>query len=438
MTTTPSLAEGLAINRISSQINGVPSRLRQAKSRRGSVLGLMAILLPVLAVIAAMCVNLSHIQVTRTELMVASDAAARAGGRAFSESQDVNVAKNTAVSLAAMNTVNGRPLRLASGDSANEIEFGTTTQPDGPRGRFVFQKLPTSQVQNQALIASAVRVVGKRLDDSLSGNVDLAIPGVLNTSDFQTQQDAVAMQVDRDISLVLDRSGSMEWRTFDWPSGRSPWYRSVMDAAVQAGLLYRSRGNYYYSSGVSSDDYQTWVWEEHYELGPAPSSPWEDLLGAVDAFLNVLDDTIQDEQVSISSYASSGSRDSWLGTDFGAVRATANGLNTGGATAIGMGMQQGITTLTHSTARPYASKTMVVMSDGVHNRGISPVDVAQSLAGSYNLTIHTVTFGRGADQSRMQQVASIGQGNHYHADSGAELTAVFEEIANNLPTILTD
>jgi hypothetical protein len=37
----------------------------------------------------------------------------------------------------------------------------------------------------------------------------------------------------------------------------------------------------------------------------------------------------------------------------------------------------------------------------------------------------------------MQQVASIGGGKHYHAATGDQLIAIFEEIANNLPTILT-
>jgi Ca-activated chloride channel family protein len=37
----------------------------------------------------------------------------------------------------------------------------------------------------------------------------------------------------------------------------------------------------------------------------------------------------------------------------------------------------------------------------------------------------------------MKSVADIGGGKHYHAATGAELVAIFEEIANNLPTIFT-
>ena len=77
------------------------------------------------------------------------------------------------------------------------------------------------------------------------------------------------------------------------------------------------------------------------------------------------------------------------------------------------------------------------MTDGVHNTGIDPETAAQNIVGSYDVIIHTVTFGQGADQTKMSDVASIGGGAHYHADDGNELKDVFEEIANNLPTIVT-
>ena len=121
-----------------------PTAARAARVRRGSVMGLMAVLLPVLAILAAFCINAAQMQLTRTELMVATDAAARAGGRAFSEVQTVSAAKTAAVTTAALNTVNGEPLQLQSEDGANEIEFGRTNQPDGVLGRYYFEKIPTS------------------------------------------------------------------------------------------------------------------------------------------------------------------------------------------------------------------------------------------------------------------------------------------------------
>lgn len=400
-------------------------------------MGLMAVLLPVLAILAAFCINLAQIQLTRTELTIATDAAARAGGRAFSEIQTVEAAKTAAATTAAMNSVNGEPLILNSDDGANEMEFGRARQPDGVSGRYLFEKIPTASVQSKAEFASAFRVHGRRDTDSLSGSVDLFVPGLLSKSQFETNQQSVAMQVDRDISLVLDRSGSMGTVDFDWPPGISPWNNTVKNAAVSAGILRLTWSGFAYTSGNNSTTFQQWAWEDFFELGPAPQRPWDDLIDAVNAFLDVLAVTSQEEQVSVASYSNWASLDSWLEKDHSNVRSTILGLNVGGATGIGNGMQEGMKALLDSAARPFAAKTMVVMTDGIHNSGISPVSVANSLIGSYNLTIHTVTFGSGADESLMGTVADIGGGDHYHADDADELITIFEEIANNLPTILT-
>lgn len=408
------------------------------RNRRGSVLALMAFLLPVLAILAAFCINAAHMQLTRTELMVATDAAARAGGRAFSEIQTVDAAKVAAATTAALNNVNGEPLRVREEDGANEIEFGTTSQPDGFSGRYVFNKVPTSSVASGDVIASALRVNGRRDTGSLSGAVPLIIPGLFDMEIFEPVHDSVAMQVDRDISLVLDRSGSMEWIDFEWPQGTSPWTYSALNAGVSAGVLDYYYGNYYYAPGVDQYSYQQWAWEHYHDLGFPPQSPWQDLVRAVDAFLQVLESTSQEEQVSIASYASSGRLDTWLEMDYSNVRSTVDAIDTGGNTAIGEGMQEGIQALLDSAARPYASKTMVVMTDGNHNTGTSPLTVAQNFAAQYNLTLHTVTFGPGANQDLMRQVAEVGGGKHYHAATGAELVSIFEEIANNLPTILVE
>jgi hypothetical protein len=351
--------------------------------------------------------------------------------------QTVEAAKTAAETTAAMNNVNGEPLMLNSDDGANEMEFGRTVQPGGVSGRYYFEKISTASVQSGEEVASAFRVHGRRDAGSLSGSVDLFVPGLLSKSDFETNQQSVAMQVDRDISLVLDRSGSMDDIDFDWPPGVSPWNNTVKDAAVTEGIMQYTWGGYAYTSGNNSTTFQQWAWEDYFELGPAPTMPWEDLLDAVDAFLDVLDITSQEEQVSVASYSNWASLDCWLEKDHNIVRNTVAGLNTGGSTAIGKGMQQGINALLDASARPYAAKTMVVMTDGIHNNGISPVTVANTLMGSYSLTIHTVTFGDGADEVLMGTVADIGGGKHYHADDAAELISIFEEIANNLPTILT-
>lgn len=411
-------------------------------NRRGSVMAITAVVLPVLAILAAFAINAAHMQLTRTELAVATDAAARSAGRAFSEVQTVDAAVDAAVATAALNTVNGDPLRLRPGDNDNEIEFGRTQQYGGDGSRYHFIKIPTSQVRS-GTVASAVRVHGKRLAGSLSGDVPLIIPGLLSSNEFETQQDSVAMQVDRDISMILDRSGSMANVDFDWDWGEDPFSNSAKSWAANEGVLnrwyhYRYGWQYSYASGYNSLTYQQYMYENYFNKGTAPRPAWQDLELAVNAFLNVLDQTSQEEQVSLASYSTEATLDTLLEKNHQIVRNKVAQLNTGGYTAIGKGMQEGIQGLIDSRARPFAAKTMVVMTDGIQNRSPWAQDVASGLVANNLLTIHTVTFGEGANQSDMQEVAAIGGGKHYHAATGEDLIRIFEEIANNLPTILTE
>jgi hypothetical protein len=383
------------------------------------VLILLALLLPALGLLAAFTINSAYMQLSKTELMVATDAAARSGGRALSEYQNVDDAEAAAQATAALNLVAGRPLRLRVAGGTRDIEFGMASPRNDHSSRFDFTPVPIGDVIAGAT-ANAVRINGSRQAGSLNGPINMIFPGFVGRQTFEPRQDAVAMQVDRDIVLVLDRSGSMSWTEYDWPSGTSPYYRSTLDAGVRAGMLYRRRGNYYYASGVDSYDYQDWAWEDHYDLGPAPPSPWEELVTAVEAFLEVLEGTPQTEHVALASYSSYSSLDLQLTPDYDLVMAELATLGPRGNTAIGRGMQAGQGALANeSYARPYAAKTMVVMTDGMHNTGIDPVDVAETIAATSKVTIHSVTFTDGADQARMRSVAAVGGGSHYHAADGA-------------------
>jgi Mg-chelatase subunit ChlD len=109
-----------------------------------------------------------------------------------------------------------------------------------------------------------------------------------------------------------------------------------------------------------------------------------------------------------------------------------------GTTSISAGIREGINVLTNnSTARPYAVKTMIVLTDGIHNSGGPPINTANQ-AKDKHITVHTITFSDGADQLQMQQVAEATGGNHYHAPDAQALADVFKEIAHTLPVILTD
>lgn len=415
------------------------------RQRKGIVVVLVALLLPVSFILSSFVINIAYLQLSRTELMIATDAAARAGGRAMSHYQDIDAAKAAAQVTAAMNTVAGAPLRISFQDSDNEIEFGDSNF-SASNNRFEFSKIDTSLVTSNVERATSVRVNGRLTGTSLNGTLQALFPPMGLRSQFNLEQQAVATQLDRDIALILDRSGSMGEVYFDWPYGMSPWTWGAMNAAADAGVLgyywYRQNGrwyqSFYYENGQNSVSYQQWVWTNYYNLGPAPQRPWDELVAAVDTFLEVLEGTDQNEQISLATYASSARLDLNLISDYDRIHDELESITPSGMTAIGQGLQTGLPSLLNSSfARPFAAKTIIVMTDGIHNSGIDPVTVAQQIASQYNFTIHTITFGDNADQNRMRQVAQIGGGEHYHAATGQELQEVFEEIANNLPTLIT-
>ena len=148
------------------QIN-VATKQQCRDNRRGAIMGVMALIFPVLVMLAAFAINSAHMQLTRTQLMVATDAAARAGGRAFSETQSVDSGIQAAAATAAMNVVNGEPLALKTGDNDGEIIFGIGVQPGGVLARYEFQPLSTAAVRG-GLIASAFKVIGNRTNNSLN------------------------------------------------------------------------------------------------------------------------------------------------------------------------------------------------------------------------------------------------------------------------------
>jgi hypothetical protein len=107
-----------------------------------------------------------------------------------------------------------------------------------------------------------------------------------------------------------------------------------------------------------------------------------------------------------------------------------------GATNIAAGITRGIQALTSAAARPYAAKTMVLMSDGAYTQGTQPSLVAPQAAAE-EIIIHTISFGE-ANPAEMQAIADATGGNHYIAPDAAALQDIFEEIALTLPVVFTD
>jgi hypothetical protein len=236
---------------------------------------------------------------------------------------------------------------------------------------------------------------------------------VLGVQDFEPTQAATVVRLDRDICLVVDRSSSMKLHLTD-----------------TAPTMSTSDARFCKPPNMSL-------------------SRWGALSVGVQRFINALAETPQTEYVALVSYGSnytacsvsntSAEINCQLAENHAAVTSAMGVLSAkkfNGMTNIGAGITKGIQALTSPSARPYAAKTMVLMSDGAYTEGTQPSLVAPQAA-AHDIIIHTITFGE-ANPAEMQAIADATGGNHYIAPDAATLQEIFEEIALTLPVVFTD
>lgn len=331
--------------------------------RRGAMLVLIAVLLTLFMVVLAFSVDIALIQLARTELRTATDAAANAAANALADTGDEDAAIAAGTRLALANPVLDRDLELVPTD----FEFGRSTRQTS--GKFTFSPDGTP--------ANTVRVSGERTRSSRSGSIPLLFSQALGVPEFETGTQATASFSQRDIALVVDRSGSMS-------GGR-----------------------------------------------------WQGLLGAVDTFVTTLQETAAEERVGLASYSTTATGDVAVTPDLTQIQTGIRRLRPRGWTAIGRGIAAGRGILNGSTRASFVERTLIVMTDGRHNTGEAPRFQA-ARAAAEGITVHTITFGSGADIGRMRTVADIGGGRHYHAADAAQLRAVYREIALALRTVMTE
>ncbi len=306
-----------------------------------------------------------------------------------------------AIDAASRNRVAGDAMRIAGSD----IVFGRSEQAVAGN-RFQFTAANTG-------VINAIKVDGLRTRGSTAGPVNLFFARVVGVDHYEPRQTATSTILERDICLVIDRSGSM---------------------GLDLSVIGDRNGQ---------------------NCGPlSATTRFAALDAAIAAFLEEIELTFPKEHVSLASYSSrfrrscrNGNLDfqvadirASLTEDYTIIRDQmtefmTNGI--GGSTAVGEGLRQGIAAITGANARPFAAKTIVLMTDGLHNTGIEPAVIVRQAA-ALDITVHTISFSAGADQTRMRQVARITGGQHFHADTAGDLSDTFREIARTLPVLLTE
>ncbi len=160
---------------------------------------------------------------------------------------------------------------------------------------------------------------------------------------------------------------------------------------------------------------------------------------AVNDFCNVVEDVGNGkDRVAMYHYSDTPVLDNVYSSNLTAVRTSINAATFAGATNIGDGLKSGVD-YTKAYARSSAEPMVIVLTDGLANRptGVDPIAYAQSQANralGFGIPVYTVSFGTDADRSLMQYIADTTSGVHYHVDdntptSAADLSAAFREIA---------
>ena len=366
---------------------------QKGRHRSAAILILLLFILPAVIILVGFSVDVAHMMRVRSELRSAVDMAAKAGANALSETQDTAAATLVAQQVAAANNVAGEPLTLDAAD----IVFGRSSRQNDGSWQFVAGATPFN----------AMRVNGRRTNDAPDGGVPLYFGLFYGQTNYEPESTSTATVLDVDICLVLDRSSSMKLAT-----------DSELD-------------------GLPESDPRTCQ-------APLADSRWIALDNGVDVFLNRIQQTTAQERVGVVTFASDTynpcgetntevSLDQALTTDTAAVGTAIDAWATtvwNGGTYIDKGIEEAKDHLTGPQGRPLADKIMIVFTDGAYT-GEDPRIEAQ-VAANENIIIHTITFGAGADQLDMQAVATIGNGQHYHATDVASLEDVFAELAASL------
>lgn len=365
--------------------------LSKADHRRGAVIPLVCLLMPVLVILAAFSINFAHMELVRTQAQIASDASVRAAGRTFALTGSLDASKTIARDLASRNSMYRSPIALP--DSSFTLGASTRTW---TAERFTFKplsELPAGTKPNSLKIEVS------------DNNQRHLFPNLGGQTTFTFNRTAISTQVEVDIALVLDRSGSMAYAADETASG---WF---FPKAAPPG----------------------------WSFGQAvpPKSRWLDLVSASNSFLNYLEQSFVDENVALATYGTTATIDRGMSKNYQTIRQGIDSYTKNfptGSTNIGDGITKGGTLL--ASGRAFASKVMVVMTDGIRTAGPDPVPIATSL-GKQGVIIYTVTFSNEADKTVMANVAAAGSGKHFHAATGSNLQTVFETIARSIPTIIT-
>ncbi len=389
----------------------------------GSATVLMTAMLFAFVVMAAITIDYAYMQLVRTELRAATDAAAKAGAEALSRTQNVCSAKEEAVRYASCNTIGGRTFRLDS----NDVIVGRVRLNDS--GRWIFRENDSPP--------NAVRVNARTGEGASQPSVPLFFSRVLGQNSFSPSYQATAGQQEVEVCLCLDRSGSMN---FDM---------SGVDWSFPAN-----------NPRLSS--FTNWGPDWRNMLSPPhpTQSRWAALKRAIDVFLDEASSMNLQPRTSLVTWSTDYTmplapytvyraastdlelppRESfrWDGNKT-AIKSKVQGWGDAvimGGTNLSAGLDRAVQVLNGPANNRFANKVIILLTDGEWNAGRDPIQAAYD-ARAQGMVVHCISMLT-SNQPTLQTVADICSGQYYGTRNEDELRNAFVEIARSLPVVLTE
>lgn len=404
-----------------------PISQQQAETRNGAILVVVTMMIFVLIVVSALTVDVAFMQMVRTDLRIATDAATKASVEALVRTEDKDEARAVAVQIASRHTVGGRPFSI----SPNDLTFGRLEV--DALGESVF--VPDAEPPNSVRIATGIG------GTAASPGLPLFFASALGHSDFETQQAATATRRTVDVVLALDRSGSMNFDTTgtDWAyppnnprlSGFTPW---------------------------------GWTWRNYVSPPHPEDSRWAALVGAVDVFVEEAAEYNPAPRLGLVTWASEytmpGAAHSFVNRTFfptteidvalpgrfsndwaknstdvlNALEARSNGPVCGG-TNLSAGLDEALAILGNAESE-LSEKVVILLTDGQWNQGRNPIQAANDAA-AMGIKVHCVSMN-GGSAFTCGQIATITGGKFFNTANTQQLREAFRELARSLPVTLVE
>ena len=171
---------------------------------------------------------------------------------------------------------------------------------------------------------------------------------------------------------------------------------------------------------------------------------WEDKLYLAKQANYIFIDTIlnySENRVGLVGYSTTARSQDYheLSSNNNSLKAKVNSWAVGGTTCICCGINKAVAGI-QANSTIDKSRSIVIMSDGEANVRCAQQGTPNAKqdaikaacdARAYNITVHAIGFGSGADEYTLQQIAECGNGDYYFGNVD-DLTAIYNQIAQSI------